>query len=472
MKLFFQILSILLITSLPVLSAEMPDNLKNYLIKTYPNIKFRIDNSFKINEEIFLPLIPELEEKTDKIETTLLIPDKEGSPKLIWLSNNWAFVKLLTYEKNVKTIIGLNEILDAYKGKFIKMKFPSDLVVPKDLVLNSELSELVGELPIKTNEIKIENKDENKKMALPENIKPLPELKGTLYLTSPDSGKIVILNLQNISDISYIETMGVPWGIAYDNTNNTIYITDFTNDKIYEILPGKNEISKTINLASMTNPKGIRVSKDGTIVYFLEGLGEYLTAHTKTQEKIFVKRKLATNSSSFSILEDLNVIAATNLTTNSITFFNKSSLKAEGLLTVEGGPEKIIASKEKFYIACRNSNKVIEIDALTRKITNTITTEELPISLVLNPIHDHLYIGNGKSDSINVINLTSGELEKTIKLSPESAFPSDFAISSDGKWLISASEGTNKISIIDLSKNEVVMTIDVGAATHSILLVE
>ena len=469
MKHIFQILIALFITFLPAFSAEIPENLKKHLIKTYPEIKFRIDNSFKVNEEIFLPLIPEHEETINKIETVLTIPDKTGLPKLFWFSNNWAFAKLLTYEKNVNTIIGLNEIPNEYKGRFIKMRFPSDLVVPKDLILNSNLSELIGELPIKTKESKIDKKNETK--PLPSSS---PKLKGDLYLTSPDSGKIVILNLENISAITDIETMGVPWEIAYNSTNDTAYITDFTNDQIYELTMDKNEISKTINLSFMTNPKDIRVSRDGLIIYFLEGLGEYLTAHTISQEKIFVKRKLAANSSSFSILEDLNIIAVTNLTENSLTFLNVSDLKTEGLLTLKDGPGEIIESKErkKFYIACRNSNKIIEVDPLTKKITNTIDSEELPVSLLLNSSENYLYVGNGKSNSISVINLETGILEKNIKFSPESIFPSDLAISSDDKWLIISSEGTNKISIIDLTKNEVATTIDVGVTTHAILLIE
>lgn len=473
MKYIIQILIITLITSLPAFSVEIPGNLKKYLIKTYPKIEFRIDRSFKVNEEIFLPLIPILEEKTDKVETVLSIPDKEGLPKLLWFSNNWAYAKLLSYEKNVKTIIGLNEIPEKYKGKFIKMRFPSDLVVPKDLVLNNDLSELIGELPIKTKKSKTDTKNNDKKTILLQDGKSLLDLKGNLYLTSPNSGKIVILHLKNIPEINYIDTMGIPWEIAYNNINSIIYITDFTNNQIYELTQDKNEISKTIILSSIAKPKDIKVSKDGLIIYFLEELGEYLTAHTINQEKIFVKRKLITNSSNFSILEDLNTIAVTNTTANSLTFLNTANLQIEGLLTLDGGPEKIIASKErgKFYIACRNINKVVEVDPLTKKVTNTIESEELPVSLILNPPQNYLYIGNGKSNSISVINLENGTLEKNIKLSPESSFPSNLAISNDGKWLITTSDGTNKISIIDLTNNEVT-TIDTGVTTHSVLLIE
>ena len=55
-------LSILLIIfclSLKAYSAELPIDLKSLLKKKYTNIVFRIDNSFIVNNQIYIPLIPE-----------------------------------------------------------------------------------------------------------------------------------------------------------------------------------------------------------------------------------------------------------------------------------------------------------------------------------------------------------------------------------------------------------------------------
>ena len=56
---------------------------------------------------------------------------------------------------------------------------------------------------------------------------------GILYLTSPDTGEIIYVDLNDLSMINHIQTTGAPWEITSDKTNMILLVTDFAKDKIY-----------------------------------------------------------------------------------------------------------------------------------------------------------------------------------------------------------------------------------------------
>ena len=170
-------------------SAELPTGIKEVLKKKFVNIVFKIDNSFVVNnKDTYLPLIPQAIKNTNKIEIANSVQDtlNKNLPKLIELSNGWMFVKLIKQKDGSQTIIDLKEIPESIKNSLLNTKFPEDLVIPKDLVLKEELSALAGDLPVKIDR----------------------DLNGLLYLTSPDTGKIVYLDLSDASMIHNIQTKG------------------------------------------------------------------------------------------------------------------------------------------------------------------------------------------------------------------------------------------------------------------------
>ena len=444
--------------------------IKELLKKTYSEIEFRIDNSFLFKGEIYLPLIPNKERRNKKLDIVFLIIENK-IPRLIWLSNDYAYVKVQSTDKNIRTILRKEEMPEQYKERFSKTQFPQDLIVPENFVIDKDLSALIGELPIKIKDTETNQKKSVQNISqIQSNISNVQDLKGFLYLTSPDSGKIAFLDLRNLFKINYIQTTGAPWEIAHDKKNNLLFITDVARDLIYKIKPLENVTLGNIQLASMSHPKDIVIPENDKAVYFIESVEGYLTIYLPSRENVFIKKDLPPNSSCFSLLN--NLIAITNSTLNNLIILNSTDFSIEGSLDIEGGPEKIIASKKlnSFFITTRNNSKVIEIDATTKRIKKEIEVDKSPVSLALNPSESKLFVGCGKSNYIYVIDPITGIVNDKIELPLETEFPSDIEISNDGKWLIATSEVTNTISIINLEKNEVAATVDVGIKTHSAII--
>lgn len=357
----------------------LPKNLKKFLENKFPGISFKIDNSFILNNETFLPLIPLVTKDVKKIEIIEEIP-KEG------------------------------------------IKGPH----------------------------------------------------GILYLTSPDSGKIIYLDLNNPQVIHHIQTKGAPWEISYDKTNKILFITDFAKDQIHQLKPNEETILKSLSLESMSSPKEIELSSDGSLAYILESLSNDFAVYKINEEKYFIKTKLPPNPTSFSLSKELNLVAITCPNTNSIAFLNTNDFSLIGQIMVDGGPEKVIVDSNSkiIYTANRNGNTISSIDPENKKIKNIVAVGDTPVSLALSPTRNFLYVGNGKSNTISIVNLYTNKLESVINLPVETQFPGDIEITTDGKWLITTSETTNTISVIDLITNKVASKLDVGVTTHSAYLIE
>ena len=458
------LLFLFLCLSFPAYAIDMPGSLKTFLKSKYPSIIFKIDNSFVVKNEMFLPLILTTDKDikpplSGKIEIIYDVPDKTNKdlPRLIWFSNNWVYIKLIKQNDGSQTILDLNEINSEYKQRFLKTRFPGDLVIPKGLTLKENISDIAGELPIKI--LKQEKK--------------LP-LSGLLYLTSPDTGKIIYLELNDLSMIHEIQTMGAPWEISFNKEGKTLYVTDFAKDKIYELKPNDSSILKTIELSSMSSPVDIKVSNDGSLAYVLEALSSDFAVYQTIDSKLFSKTKLPPNPNSFAFLNKAMLIAVTSPSTNTLTFLSLENFAHKHQLMISGSPEKILSDTlgKNLYVANRSGNSVSVIDTTTMKITNTIEVGEAPTSLALSKDSKWLYVTSGKSNTISIIDTEISMVTDTISLPIETQFPGDIELSGDNMWLFVTSETTGTISVIDLTLKNIALKLDVGVPTHTALLVD
>lgn len=465
---------------------EIPANLKDLLKKEFPKVEFKIDNSFIVNDNLYLPLIIEEESSPINVKMIYSVPDKNDKdmPKLIWFSNNWLFVKVIKQDTEKSTIVDLSEIDEKYRERFLKAKFPGDLLIPKGLIINERLISILGQLPIE-----VQEQDQTKKtQTLEPSSNNLPsesitsqanketklDLKGILYLTSPDTGKVVYLKLSDPSMIYHIQTEGTPWEISFDKAGNLIFVTDFTKDKVYQIKPMQGSILKSFDLTSMSSPKDIKISEDGSLAFILESLSSNFVVYNLNEGKYFTKTTLPRNPNSFTFIKTENLIAITCPSLNKLVLLMASDFSVADQINIKGIPESIISGNtgSTLYITNRNENTILELDLKSKKVKNTFTVGETPVCLALHPNKNLLYVGNGKSNSISVIDLETNNVIDTIKLPIETQFPGDLEITQDGKWLIVTSETTNNISIIDLTLNIVAVKLDVGATTHAAYLIE
>lgn len=145
-------------------------------------------------------------------------------------------------------------------------------------------------------------------------------------------------------------------------------------------------------------------------------------------------------------------------------------------------PEKISVagiavdeSRYRIYAVTRENNSLYILDTRTKKILKQIPLGGEGYTCLLSPDKKHLYCSCWGCDKILILNTNTLEIEETI---PVGDNPNDMVIDSKGKFLFVANSNDNSVSVINLTQNKVIETLNAalypssptGSTTNSVAL--
>ncbi len=145
-------------------------------------------------------------------------------------------------------------------------------------------------------------------------------------------------------------------------------------------------------------------------------------------------------------------------------------------------PEKISIAgiavdetRNRIYAVTKENNSLYIADTRAKKIIRQISLGGEGYTCILSPDKKHLYCSCWGCDKIVILNTGSMEIESSI---PVGDNPNDMVIDKQGKFLFVANSNDNSISVIDLSRNTVIETLNAalypdapaGSTTNSVAL--
>jgi gliding motility-associated-like protein len=113
------------------------------------------------------------------------------------------------------------------------------------------------------------------------------------------------------------------------------------------------------------------------------------------------------------------------------------------------------------YIANGGSNTISVINTTTGSVVTNIIVGNHPHGIAISPDGSKVYVTNLLSSSVSVINTVNDMVIATI---PVGVNPDGICISPDGNTLYVANDGSNTVSVIDLSTKQLVANIPVKGA--------
>ena len=171
--------------------------------------------------------------------------------------------------------------------------------------------------------------------------------------------------------------------------------------------------------------------------------------------------------------DGLRLYAVNNQTTvesnfqGAVTVFNIAQKQTEFKFKTSGFPLSIAAIHtgpfidRKIYVSSERDGTVIAYDPVKGQHVASISTGAQPNSILLSKNNSRLYVANGGSDTISVIDTMTDRVMNTILLRPPgahalpSAGPVGLALSPDQKSLYVALSDMNCIAVINLLTNKV-----------------
>ncbi|MBC8104286.1 MAG: bifunctional YncE family protein/alkaline phosphatase family protein [Cytophagales bacterium] len=144
-----------------------------------------------------------------------------------------------------------------------------------------------------------------------------------------------------------------------------------------------------------------------------------------------------------------------------VRILDTASGTTRGEVPVPGYPYAVTAvtkgpsADRKVYVGSEQRGVVSVIDPTAAKVTQTITTGDHPLALLLSGTQDRLYVANAGSDTVSIISTANDRVQKTILLRPADvrglpgATPTGLALSPDEKTLYVTLGDMNAVAVVD-----------------------
>ncbi|MBW3012911.1 hypothetical protein KY340_01780 [Candidatus Woesearchaeota archaeon] len=165
------------------------------------------------------------------------------------------------------------------------------------------------------------------------------------------------------------------------------------------------------------------------------------------------KIKVGEGPNKISITPDKKLAVVTNTKEGSISIIDIENLKQIKKIKVADEPIGVQITPDglEAYVASSQSNKIHVIDLVNLVGNKTIEVGEVPIGIAFT--NERAYITNLADSSIDVIDRETKRVIDTIKDPTILTSPGDIAISSDGKIAYIVDTKYNKIIKLDMEKN-------------------
>lgn len=516
--------SVLVIAPTPVFATQLPVVMQKFIRQELPNANIRFDALITLEDgTIYLPVIPSLEQKVDKLSILYTYPkgaNLSKNPDMIVFNNNYSLLKLIKTKDAKLTVMNLEDMPMVIKTGLL----PQDLLVPSGLILPDILESILGNLVIPTsNEIKIDKLTaQNSVKIIPANntiktvssdvknvnIKTDDVLKNKLYFVSNfDSNILTVFSPQNSQPLYSLELSSIPKDVK--PIYNDKFLLVATNNKTYVDLVDVQEerIVKQIDLATQPNEIVSNKSSDGSgadLVYVAcTKDGSIFTIDLK-EMKLKEKIKVKGMPEKLTISPDGKKLAYADRLTSDVYTLELGEKNVNKLVMNVANISKLLLDENNLYVLSRTKNilmvndlrdlKVeIEKSVTNAKNTPTLKTfwkveEQIPpvvandealiVELGKKPVDmmlykDKIFVLCALNNQIYVVNTQSNSVERVIKL-PLNGFSTQMVEvpNNRGNMVIISNVVEKKYVLFDLEKQKVVQILPIEIPVGSLRVVD
>ena len=401
-------------TSTATFAAKIPENLQNYVEKTFPKTNFRFDGVIILPDTtMYLPLTPAKPVNIEELQVKSTIPAGKTlaqKPEAVIFNNDYVFLKVINQPDGSKTIISPSTI----PAEITTGLLPQDMLVPRGLVIPENLKGIIGNLDIQMAQnsgLKIDV-PQSKNPKAQNSVVPVKELKDkTFYIATGYSKNIQVIHSESKAPAYALEQNHVPNDIKGYN-NEYLIVTSFGSPTINIISLADEDIIKQIHLT--TKPDEILIDQNKKIAYISSSEGASI--YVVNLENMTLSKQIKINGmcEKLTLSDDGTKIFYFDKKTHeiwAIELDNNYLLKDIGKFP---NVSKIAFSNNKIYITSRTKNHLAIIDYDTNGLIAEIPICTKPVDMLTN--ENNLYILGATENVIQVIDTQTDKLTDSIYL--------------------------------------------------------
>jgi YVTN family beta-propeller protein len=464
----------------PALATRLSAELKTAVQAHFPDARIRLDGAIETKSgQLYLPLSPpknQAAEKTPKVPLAVQLKDKypEGEPSdALFFSNGWCFLRVIK-KGAMTTTMAPSLLTDSLRKQLYSSKFVPDLIVPDNFAVAKMLRLVVGDLAIAivpdpltkakgpappanaSNPSAAGNSSDPVKPATATNPdKPVERTAhGAVFVSSPGTGKITMLDGQTLEKLTEFPTEGTPAGMTC--ADGRLYIADQGKSRILVLDPKKRQFLGQIDLTPKSAPKGLASLPNGKLMYVSESAAGNVDVIETATGKVLLKTKVIAGPSKVVMAHNGNYLIVLNPPSGQATIMSTSNQKVLGVVKVGSMPNAAVFSKDSAfaYVSNRVSNTVTIIDMAKRQAVGNLQTGAGPTGLVFTNDGERLLVANAKDNTISVFDVAKRTKIQDIRLPLDLDFPSSLFLMPDGQRILVSSASTEALGILNVAKLE------------------
>ncbi len=460
-------LAIVLSTSMAANSAQLPENVQNFVKSSFPETNFRFDGVIILPDNtVYLPLIPSKfnDDKEVKIKST--IPSGQTmaqKPDAVILSNDYVLLKMLTNSKGKNTIVNLTvPPLELRTGLL-----PQDMLVPKNLIIPANLKNIIGNLDITTSHdtgLVIPVSQPKTGGVAVNSLTSTPQLQDKMfYVTTTLSKNIQVISPERKVANYALYQENVP--ICIQGYQGFLLVTSYDKKSLDVISLADEKVIKEITFK--TQPEEIIIDEKNKTAYVSSG--EDASLYVISLETMTIKKQLRLNGMCEKIIlsDDGTKLFYNDKQTREIwavELDNNYMLKEIGRFP---NVSKIAYVNGKVYVTSRTKSRLAIIDYETMGLMSENEICEKPVDMLV--YKNDLYVLGAGAKTIDVIDTTIDTISKTIDLNGN-GFPTKMTRVGNSNIALVTDAKAGSYSVLDLDKKSIIKINQLDVPVSSILV--
>lgn len=420
------------------------------------DLKFRLDGAIETKGgDLFLPILPRNYSSKDYPAGKVLglIQGKNKDLEAVVFESGICFLKVLK-KPGFRTLPPLSLMDEKLKKIVVSGHLAADLIVPEEFVLGPEFKPIVGDLSITISGDRHESIGAAGTGASGTTHHGAKKSLGGIYVTSPASGSVILIDEKSMKKSTEFPTEGTPAGMTM--VDHYLYIADQSKSRVLVLDTAERKWAGQIDLQPKSAPKAVALLPGGKLLYVTESGTGLVDCIEVATGKVLMRTKVPPGPSRIAISPNGNTVLVLNVPTGQVSFISTLNQKLISTLNVGASPQCVVVSADSrtAYVSCKSANYVMIVDTIKRIPLGVLKCANGPTGLALSADGSNLYVASAKDNMIQVFDTTSKAALHEYKLPMDVDFPGVITLSPDGKKLFVSSAATDTLGIMNVENGE------------------
>jgi YVTN family beta-propeller protein len=287
------------------------------------------------------------------------------------------------------------------------------------------------------------------------------------YVTCPDIDTVYIIRTDTNRVTGALGVTGRPTYLALDQPRNRLYVLATGEAAIKAVELSTNRVVDVMQVPLSLSPSFMTLGAEGRWAYVLDQRNDYVVRMDLLSGSLAGRMRLGEGPEYALYLPEQDLLAVSSTLSQTVYLLDPVTLEQQREpISVGRSPQGLLVFRNQLYIAESDSNTVSVYDLSAEQITERINVGADPRRLFLN--RDRIYVSEYRKGTVSI--LLPGQLGVSREI-PVGKSPLELDSSASRRWLYVGNEGSEDITVIDLTSGRVAGTIPLGSPPQDLAVI-